>query len=116
LTTSAILIGLTTITACAGQAPAETADAAGSSSNQEVFAAFEGENFDLDELIEKAQAEGPITIYDNASAVEDIAANFSEKYGIEATVTKVDAEEEQVMVNRAAQSGVIVGGVDKLQD
>jgi len=116
LTTSAILIGLTTITACAGQAPAETADAAGSSSNQEVFAAFEGENFDLDELIEKAQAEGPITIYDNASAVEDIAANFSEKYGIEATGTKVDAAEAQEMVTREAQSGEIVGDVVTMQD
>src|SRR5699024_8428902 len=89
---------------------------AGSSSNQEVFAAFEGENFDLDELIEKAQAEGPITIYDNASAVEDIAANFSEKYGIEATGTKVDAAEAQEMVTREAQSGEIVGDVVTMQD
>src|SRR5699024_12679113 len=87
-----------------------------SSSNLEVFAACEGENFDLDELIEKAQAEGPITNYDNASAVEDIAANFSEKYGIEATGTKVDAAEAQEMVNREAQSGEIVGDVVTMQD
>lgn len=78
LTTSAILLSLTAFTACAGQAPAESADAEDTSGTQEAFAAFEGENFDLDELIEKAQDEGPITIYDNASAVEDIAANFSE--------------------------------------
>ena len=116
LTTSAFLLSLTGFTACAGQAPAESADAEDTSGTQEAFAAFEGENFDLDELIEKAQDEGPITIYDNASAVEDIAANFSEKYGIDATGTKVDAAEAQEMVTREAQSGNIVGDVVTMQD
>lgn len=81
-----------------------------------MFAAFEGENFDLDELITKAQEEGPITIYDNASAVEDIADNFSEKYGIDATGTKVDASEALEMVTREAQSGNVVGDVVTMQD
>lgn len=114
LTTSAIMLSLTASTACAGQAPADDTENAGGS--DDVFAAFEGENFDLDELIEKAQDEGPITIYDNASAVEDIAENFSEKYGIEATGTKVDAAEAQEMVTREAQSGNVVGDVVTMQD
>lgn len=114
LTTSAIMLSLTALTACAGQAPADDTENAGGS--DDVFAAFEGENFDLDELIEKAQDEGPITIYDNASAVEDIAENFSEKYGIEATGTKVDAAEAQEMVTREAQSGNVVGDVVTMQD
>ena len=111
LTTSAILISLTALTACAGQAPADNAgadDAENVSQTEDVFAAFEGDNFDLDELIEKAQDEGPITIYDNASAVEDIADNFSEKYGIDATGTKVDASEALEMVTREAQSDNVV--------
>ena len=56
LTTSAILLSLTAFTACAGQAPADSAgsdDAKNASQTKEVFAAFEGENFDLDELIAK---------------------------------------------------------------
>lgn len=114
ITTSAIMLSLTAFTACAGQAPADETDNAGGT--QDVFAAFEGEGFDLDELIEKAQDEGPITIYDNASAVEDIAENFSEKYGIEATGTKVDAAEAQEMVTREAQSGNVVGDVVTMQD
>lgn len=114
LTTSAIMLSLTALTACAGQAPADETENAGGS--DDVFAAFEGENFDLDELIEKAQDEGPITIYDNASAVEDIAENFSEKYGIDATGTKVDAAEAQEMVTREAQSGNVVGDVVTMQD
>lgn len=119
LTTSAILLSLTAFTACAGQAPADDAGAdtvENDSETQEVFAAFEGENFDLDELITKAQEEGPITIYDNASAVEDIADNFSEKYGIDATGTKVDASEALEMVTREAQSGNVVGDVVTMQD
>lgn len=114
MTTSAIMLSLTALTACAGQAPAD--DAENAAGTQDVFAAFEGENFDLDELIEKAQDEGPITIYDNASAVEDIAENFSEKYDIEATGTKVDAAEAQEMVTREAQSGNVVGDVVTMQD
>ncbi len=117
LTTSAIALSLTVLTACAGQAPSDTAEADDpGSATHEVFAAFEGENFDLDELIAKAQDEGPITIYDNASAVEDIAANFSEKYDIEATGTKVDAAAAQEMVTREAQSGNVVGDVVTMQD
>lgn len=119
LTTSAILLSLTAFTACAGQAPADDAGAdtvENASETHEVFAAFEGENFDLDELITKAQEEGPITIYDNASAVEDIADNFSEKYGIDATGTKVDASEALEMVTREAQSGNVVGDVVTMQD
>lgn len=114
LTTSAIMLSLTALTACAGQAPADDTENAGGT--DDVFAAFEGENFDFDELIEKAQDEGPITIYDNASAVEGIAENFSEKYGIDATGTKVDAAEAQEMVTREAQSGNVVGDVVTMQD
>src|SRR5699024_11059690 len=57
LTTSAILIGLTTITSCAGHAPAETADTAGTGSGQAGMAAAEGETLDHDEVRGKAPAE-----------------------------------------------------------
>lgn len=111
------LAALTVLTACAGQAPeSASADVDPASEQSDVFEAFSGENFDLEELIAKAQEEGPITIYDNASAVEDIAANFFEKYGIEATGSKVDASEALEMVTRESQAGNVVGDVITIQD
>src|SRR5699024_10236926 len=74
------------------------------------------ESIELDGHLEHAHDERPLPVYDNASGVEHVAANCSEKYGIEATRTKVDAAEAQEMVTREAQSGDIVGDVVTMQD
>ncbi|MDY5153564.1 iron(III) transport system substrate-binding protein [Actinobaculum suis] len=73
-------------------------------------------DFDLEELIAAAKKEGPITIYDNASAVEDMAEAFTAKYGIEATGVKVNAAEAFEMVTREAQAGNVQGDVVAIQD
>lgn len=107
---SAALASVAVLSACAGQAP--STDASGPAATTAASA----EDFDLDELIAAAQQEGPITIYDNASAVEDIAANFTEKYGIEATGQKVDSAAALEMVQREAEAGNVVGDVIMIPD
>ncbi len=103
------LLGITLLASCAGEAPASSADAPDHAEPID-------EDFDLDALIEAAQEEGPITIYDNTSQVEGMAEAFSEEYGIEATGVKVDASEALEMVTREAQSGNVVGDVVAIPD
>lgn len=100
-----------TVTGCAGGNPSPQGPASGDAIKSQVDA-----NFNLDELIAAAKKEGPITIYDNASAVEKMAKAFTEKYGIKATGVKVDAAEAFEMVTREAQSGNVQGDVIAIQD
>ncbi|WP_311552935.1 ABC transporter substrate-binding protein [Propionimicrobium lymphophilum] len=101
-----------TVTGCAGGSPSGQASSSGAASvKSEVDA-----NFNLAELIAAAKKEGPITIYDNAAAVEKMAKAFTEKYGIKATGVKVDAAEAFEMVTRESQSGNVQGDVIAIQD
>lgn len=104
--TSAVLGVALVATACAGQPT--TAD----TSADDVF----DTDMTLDELIAAAKEEGPITIYDGTSKVEEMAAAFSEKYGIEATGVKADAAEVIEKTTREAQAGNVVGDVVALSD
>lgn len=68
------------------------------------------EGFDYDELVAAAQEEGPITIYDETGKVADIAAAFTEKYGIEANGVKQETNTVDMM-EREHAAGNIVGDV-----
>ncbi|MBP2437717.1 ABC transporter substrate-binding protein [Microbacterium amylolyticum] len=106
---AAALLGISLVaTSCAGQAPAGTA----ADDTSDVFSS----DLTLDELIERAQQEGPITIYDGTSKVEAMAEAFSEQYGIDATGVKADAAEVIEKTTREAQSGNIVADVVALSD
>lgn len=108
--TGALLGVALAATACAGQ---PTSTAAGSDIETEnVF----DTDMTLDELIAAAKEEGPITIYDGTSKIEEMAAAFTEEYGIEATGVKADAAEVIEKTTREAQSGNIVGDVVALSD
>ncbi len=114
LTAGGMILTVALLAGCAGQAPAgddadQSADATGQTSQVE-------EDFDLEELIAAAQEEGPITIYDNTSKVEEMAEAFTEEYGIEATGVKADASEALEMVTREAQAGNVVGDVVAIPD
>lgn len=100
------------LTGCAGQAPSTSE----SSSNTNAARFEEEGDFNLEELIAAAKEEGPITVYDNASAIEDIAEAFQEKYGIEATGVKVGASEALEMVKREADANNVVGDVIAIPD
>lgn len=103
------LLGISLLaTACAGQAPAATVD----EEADDVFSA----DLTLDELIELAQQEGPITIYDGTSKIEEMAERFTETYGIDATGVKADAAEVIEKTTREAQSGNIIADVVALSD
>lgn len=101
-------LGAVLFTGCAGGAPAATTSSAPATAS--------AEDFDLDQLIEAAKAEGPITIYDSTSKIEKMAAAFTKTYGIEATGVKADAAEAIEKVTREAQSGNVVGDVVAISD
>ncbi|MBD7996210.1 ABC transporter substrate-binding protein [Arthrobacter sp. Sa2CUA1] len=68
------------------------------------------DGFDLDELIAAAKEEGPITIYDETGKVTQIAAAFTEKYGIKAEGVKIEANAID-KVKRESESGNIIADV-----
>jgi len=81
-----------------------------------VFAAGKGESaspkviisdddFDLDELIKLAQAEGKLTITDTTSRIVAIGEEFGKKYGIEVKATKMGNQEQIQRVRREVDSG-----------
>lgn len=104
---AALTIGALVLAGCAGGAPQT-----GTPTNQAPI----DEAFDLDALIEAAQQEGPITIYDNTSKIEAMAEGFTEKYGIQATGLKSDASESIEKVTREAQANNVVGDVIAIPD
>ncbi|MCW4466550.1 ABC transporter substrate-binding protein [Glutamicibacter sp. MNS18] len=103
-----LALGALLLSSCAGSAPAAPPEeqAAGDSTG----------DFNLQELVTAAQAEGPITVYDSTSKIETMAEEFTEKYGIEATGVKVDAAEAIEKVTREAQAGNVVGDVVAISD
>lgn len=111
LSAAGMILGVSLLAACAGEPPASAGDSDATDHAEPL-----DEDFDLDALIEAAQEEGPITIYDNTSQVEGMAEAFAEEYGIGATGVKVDASEALEMVTREAQSGNVVGDVVAIPD
>jgi iron(III) transport system substrate-binding protein len=67
--------------------------------------------FDLNALIEAAKAEEPITVYASTGKIKKSAAAFTEKYGIEATGSKIKGSAQIEMVLRENQSKNVVGDV-----
>jgi iron(III) transport system substrate-binding protein len=74
------------------------------------------EDYTLDALIAAAKKEDPIVVYDVSGKIVDIAAAFTEKYGIEATGVKAKANEQQEIMVREAQSGSAQGDLYLMTD
>lgn len=116
MSAAVLAASLLTLAACSDDEETDDNGAGNGDTNTAANASQVDEDFDLDALIEAAEAEGPITIYDNTSKVETMAENFTAKYGIEATGVKVDASEAFEMVTREAESGNVQGDVIALPD
>ncbi|WP_424463383.1 ABC transporter substrate-binding protein [Paradevosia shaoguanensis] len=78
--------------------------------------ALHAEDFSLDALIEAAKKEGPIGVYDSTGKIVEQAENFSKKYGLQATGTKVKATASVEMAIREGQAKNIQGDVLILTD
>lgn len=63
------------------------------------------EDYSLEALIEAAQDEGPITVVDATGKIVDMAEAFTEKYGIEATGVKLNAQEQEQIIQREGDAG-----------
>ena len=116
MSAAVLVASFLTLVACSDDEETDDNGAGNGDANAAVNTSQVDEDFDLDALIEAAEAEGPITIYDNTSKVETMAENFTAKYGIEATGVKVDASEAFEMVTREAESGNVQGDVIALPD
>lgn len=78
--------------------------------------AWDAEGFDLDALIEAARAEPPVTVYDTTGKIVEIAAAFTEKYGIAAIGSKVSSGAQIELLIREGQSGNVLGDVAVVHD
>lgn len=74
------------------------------------------QDFNLDALIEAAKKEGPIGVYDSTGKIVEQSENFTKKYGIQATGTKVKATAQVEMIIREGQAKNIQGDVLLLSD
>ncbi|MGF1577558.1 MAG: ABC transporter substrate-binding protein [Cyanophyceae cyanobacterium] len=73
-------------------------------------------DFDLDELIAAAQAEGELTVYDTSSRITPVAELFEETYGIRVNATKLSNPEQVERVRREVDAGNIQVDVVGLSD
>ena len=74
------------------------------------------EDFNLDALIAAAKAEPPINVYDSTGKIVEQAENFSKKYGLVATGTKIKAPDSLEMVIREHQANNVQADVIVLSD
>ena len=75
------------------------------------------EDFDLNELIAAAQAEGELTVYDTSSRIGGVAEAFSAKYGIPVVnATKMGNPEQVERLRREVDSGNIQVDVIGISD
>lgn len=86
-----------TPTTAPGSASTATADAPPASQSE---LGISDSDYSLDALIEAAQKEGPITVVDATGKIVDMAEAFTEKYGIEATGVKMNAQEQEQIILR----------------
>lgn len=73
-------------------------------------------DYSLDTLIEAAKKEAPITVYDSTGKIVDMAEAFTEKYGVEATGVKVEADAQVDMIIREGQAQNVKGDVLLVSD
>ena len=66
-------------------------------------------DFDLNDLIEAAKSEPPITVYASTGKIKTAAEAFSSKYGIEASGSKVKGAAQIELVLREYQAGNVIG-------
>ena len=74
------------------------------------------QDFDLDAMIEAAKAEPPINVYDSTGKIVEMAKDFAEKYGLQATGTKAKASEQLELVLREAMAGNVQADVVIISD
>ncbi|MGO1809296.1 MAG: ABC transporter substrate-binding protein [Canibacter sp.] len=74
------------------------------------------DDYSLDALIEAAQEEGSLTVYDVTGRIEESAASFEEEYGIKTTGVKAKANEQQEIMIRESQSGSVKGDLFIMTD
>lgn len=68
-------------------------------------------DYSLDKLIEEAKKEDPIVVVDATGKIQDMAENFTEKYGIEATGVKMSASEQAEVIEREAAANNVKSDV-----
>lgn len=73
-------------------------------------------DFNIDELVQAAKQEPPITVYDTSGKVVGIAEGYAKKYGLQATGRKVDANAQLDMIAKEAAAANIQGDVLRLAD
>ncbi|MDR9828089.1 ABC transporter substrate-binding protein [Vibrio sp. FNV 38] len=73
--------------------------------------AISQDSFDLDQLIEAAKQEAPITVYAPSGKIVATADNFTEKYGVKATGSKVSSSAQVEMMIREFRANNIRGDV-----
>lgn len=94
---------------------AEDADPA--QATQETGAAEEDpEDFDLDQLIADAQAEGELTVFDGSGRITIAAEAFEEKYGIAVDGVKASNVEQVELVTRQVDAGNVEVSLINIQD
>jgi iron(III) transport system substrate-binding protein len=74
------------------------------------------EDFDLDALVTAAKAEPPINVYDSTGKIVEQAKNFTAKFGVQATGTKIKPAGSLEMVIREAQAHNVQADVIMLSD
>jgi iron(III) transport system substrate-binding protein len=74
------------------------------------------EDFDLNALIEAAKKEPPIHVYDSTGKIVGMAEEFTKKYGVQATGTKIKSSEILELVIREGQAGNVQGDVVLVTD
>lgn len=94
----AAVASLTFTAACSPSSSPEGPDSEPSS----VEIGISDEDYSLDALIEAAQEEGPITVADTSGKIQEVAAGFTEKYGIKATPVKLEGQEMNEIIVREA--------------
>ena len=83
----------------------DTADAADDTDDDADDDAAADDDLTLDELIEAAQEEGELTVYNTSSAIEDACASFEEEYDITCHGHNLDNPTQMERVTREVDSG-----------
>lgn len=81
-----------------------------------VGSATAADSLNVSKLIEAAQHEAPITVYDSTGKILKQAKAFSEKYGVKAIGIKAKAPQILEIISREAQAGNVKADVAFLSD
>ncbi len=89
---------------------------AGSREEAPAVTTIDDMEYSYEKLVELAQAEGELTVYDTSSRIEPIGAAFAEKYGITVRATKMGNPEQIERVKREVDAGNIQVDVIGISD